>query len=193
MILLLRIMIAALLVVYPFLVYWGLQSFDARRVAVLLLAVLALRALLLRGAARADLARMLPVLAMAAGLGVLVLISNEAQFLLLNPVLMSVSFLALFGSSLARPPTMIERFARLQDPDLPPRGVAYCRTVTKVWCGFFAVNATVALWTVWYGDLQVWTLYNGLIAYLLMGVLFGVEFLVRLRVKRSFVESEQPG
>jgi len=33
-----------------------------------------------------------------------------------------------------------------------------------------------------FASLQTWTLYNGLIAYLLMGVLFGGEWLLRRRL-----------
>ncbi len=191
MILLFRIVVGALLVAYPLLVYWGLQTFDARRVAILLLVVVALRASLIRGARRDEARRLLPILGIAGALGLLVLLSNREEFLLMNPALMSLAFLGVFAVSLVRPPSMVERFARLQDPNLPPRGVAYCRGVTKVWCAFFGANAAAALWTVWHGDLQLWTLYNGLVSYLLMGALFGAEFLVRIRVKRSFARDEE--
>ena len=40
-----------------------------------------------------------------------------------------------------------------------------------------------ALYTALYADMKIWALYNGLIAYLLMGALFAGEYLVRLRVK----------
>ncbi|MNJ71634.1 hypothetical protein D3C77_682010 [compost metagenome] len=82
--------------------------------------------------------------------------------------------------------TLVERLARLTDPDLPPAGVRYTRTVTRVWCGFFVLNGTLAAATIWHGDLALWSLYNGLVSYLLMGLLMGAEYLVRLRVKRSF-------
>ena len=64
----------------------------------------------------------------------------------------------------------------------PPSGVAYTRRVTQVWCGFFVLNGALALATaLWMSD-RAWALYNGLIAYGLIGLLFGVEGQVRQRV-----------
>lgn len=101
----------------------------------------------------------------------------------LYPVFMNAVFLVAFAATLWHGPSMIERFARGFEPDLDERGVRYTRTVTWVWVGFFIANGTIAGWTVVNGDWTVWTLYNGVISYLLMGALFGAEFLVRRRVR----------
>ena len=94
-----------------------------------------------------------------------------------------ILLLVVFAASLAFPPTAVERIARLSEPDLPPSGVAYTRRVTQVWCGFFVLNGALALATaLWMSD-RAWALYNGLIAYGLIGLLFGVEWLVRQRVR----------
>ena len=50
------------------------------------------------------------------------------------------------------------------------------------WIGFFLVNGTIAVWTVVWGTIDQWALYNGLIAYLLIGAMFAGELLVRRRV-----------
>jgi uncharacterized membrane protein len=57
--------------------------------------------------------------------------------------------------------------------------------VTKVWCGFFAVNASISLFTVWWSDPQLWLLYNGVIAYLLIAILFSAESLYRQRLRAN--------
>ena len=62
----------------------------------------------------------------------------------------------------------------------------YTRTVTKVWLGFFVFNGAVALATALWASDAVWALYNGLIAYCLIGILGGAEWLVRRRVRRSY-------
>ena len=93
--------------------------------------------------------------------------------------------LAVFAISLRYPPSAIERLARLQEPDLPESGVRYTRRVTQVWCGFFIVNGSIALATVLWASDAAWALYNGLIAYLLMGLLFAAEWLVRRRVRAA--------
>ena len=51
-----------------------------------------------------------------------------------------------------------------------------------IWCLFFIVNGAIALVTVLSKNQALWTLYNGLISYLLMGTLLGGEWLYRKRV-----------
>jgi uncharacterized membrane protein len=94
------------------------------------------------------------------------------------PVLVNLTFLATFAISLQGTP-IVERFARLQDPDLTPDKIAYCRAVTKVWCGFFVLNAAVIGALALARDLRWWTLYAGAISYVLIGLLFAVELIVR--------------
>ena len=73
----------------------------------------------------------------------------------------------------------IERLARLQHPDLPPEGVAYTRRVTQIWCGFFALNGSLAALLVLLEQYRWWAVYTGIIAYILMGILMGGEFAYR--------------
>nr|WP_299242072.1 hypothetical protein [uncultured Halomonas sp.] len=101
------------------------------------------------------------------------------------PVLINAALFILFVWSLRHPPSLIERLARRQEPDLPPSGVRYTRNVTALWCGFFLVNGSIALWTALYADLSTWTLYNGGIAYGLSGALFAGEWCVRQRVRKA--------
>ena len=89
------------------------------------------------------------------------------------------SFLIVFSYSLLKPPSVIERLARLQEPDLPEEGVIYTKKVTLVWCVFFVFNILASLYTVFYTSTEIWTLYNGLISYVLMGTLFLSELLYR--------------
>lgn len=110
--------------------------------------------------------------------------SNALLPLKLYPVLVSLVLLGVFAYSLIAPPTVVERLARLREPDLPPAAVAYTRRVTQVWCGFFVLNGGIAFATAWWASQAVWSLYTGVIAYVLMGILFGGEYLVRLRFRR---------
>ena len=88
---------------------------------------------------------------------------------------MSLGALLIFTLTLYKPPSMIERFARLVEPDLPESGVQWTRKVTMVWCVFFSLNATIALATV-FAPTQFWVIYNGCVSYVLMGLLFLGEF-----------------
>lgn len=107
---------------------------------------------------------------------------NEMLPLKLYPVLVNATLLGAFGYSLIVPPSAVERMARLREPNLPPQAIAYTRRVTQVWCGFFAVNGAVALYTALYASSAQWSFYNGFVAYILIGLLFAGEYCVRRRV-----------
>ena len=171
-----QFVLVALTVLYPLLVYLGLGRFEPRWLAFLLFAL----ALVRLGASRQPLWW---VAAVSAGLLALAtFLANAALPLKLYPVVVNGALLALFGASLARPPSAVERLARLTRPDLPPAAVAYTRKVTWVWCAFFVFNGAVAAATALWGSDAQWALYNGLVAYALMGALFAAEWLVRQRV-----------
>ncbi|WP_318362625.1 hypothetical protein [Enterobacter sp.] len=104
------------------------------------------------------------------------------QLLLFYPVAVNLVMLAVFGGSLWTPMPLVERLARLREPELPEVAVRYTRRVTQVWCAFFVGNGTIALTTALHGDMQIWTAWNGMIAYLLMGLLMAAEWLVRCRI-----------
>lgn len=110
--------------------------------------------------------------------------ANVLLPLKLYPVLVSCVMLAAFGYSLVSPPSMIERLARLSDPHLPAVAIAYTRRVTQIWCVFFVINGSIALGTALWASEAIWSLYTGVIAYVLMGILFVGEFLFRIRFKR---------
>lgn len=107
------------------------------------------------------------------------------------PVLVNAVFLTVFAYSLMVPPSTIERLARLQDPNLPPAAIAYTRGVTQVWCGFFALNGAIALYTAMFSSIAQWSFYNGFLAYLLMGLLFAGEYCARCYFKRRHGSSAQ--
>ncbi|MDQ5878126.1 MAG: hypothetical protein QG638_858, partial [Pseudomonadota bacterium] len=111
-----------------------------------------------------------------------IIAGNSETLLLLYPAAVSLSLLFVFGRSLRFPPTVIERIARLTEQDLPPQGVAYTHRITQVWCGFFVINTAISIATV-FATREAWLLYNGFIAYLLMGLLFAGERLVRHRMR----------
>jgi uncharacterized membrane protein len=115
----------------------------------------------------------------AAGALALLTFINADLAMRLYPVLMNAAMLAAFGWSLVKPPSMIERFARIVEPNLPESGVRYTRKVTWVWCAFFVVNGAIALWTALAAPLGWWAVYNGAIAYGVMGLILGVELIVR--------------
>lgn len=178
-------LIWAVTIGYPFLVWYSLDYFQPRSVALALAAVFLLR-WLVQAPARKP-AGITAILAPACLLFLAAIaLFNETRWLLGYPVLVSLAFFAVFSYSLVFPPSMVERLARLEDPDLPAKGVAYTRKVTQVWSVFFFCNAIVSMITIWYGDTWVWSLYNGCLFYILMGLLMAGEMLVRRKVKASY-------
>jgi uncharacterized membrane protein len=114
-----------------------------------------------------------------------VLLVSPLNAALVYPVFINLGLASVFAASLVFPPSIIERIARLSDPDLPPRAVRYTRHVTMVWVAFLLCNALISLATAVWGTLAQWTLWNGLLSYLAMGILFAAEYAVRRVVRRG--------
>lgn len=169
-----------ILACYPLVIYLGLEIMPLNRIAALVVVVFLLRLLALKGS-RLRFLKHLTIPAAVGGIALssVALFLNNQQALLLYPVMVSLSCLSVFAWSLVKPPSIIECFARLQEETLTEQAVAYTRKVTMIWCLFFIVNGGIALLTVLGDNQTLWTLYNGLISYLLMGVLLGGEWLYR--------------
>lgn len=166
------------MILYPFLVGWGLSQGHFLWVSVLLITLGVVR-LFSKGNAL-----LLPLTWFAILCGTLSVLLKDHAWLKMYPVFMSVGAGIIFASTLIRPPSMIERFARLVEPDLPESGILWTRKVTMVWCGFFVVNTAIALYTVVFAPMKIWVIYNGFISYVLMGILFLGEFVLRKRHQR---------
>ncbi len=176
-----KILAVLLTMLYPFIVYFGLTEFSVKEVSILLIVVLGLRFVFTVKRERRS-ARVVAILAIV--LLTFSLVFEQAIGLLFYPVVVNLSLALIFTASIINPPTAIERLARIQEPNLSPFAVQYTATVTKVWVGFFILNGTIACYTALANDIALWTLYNGCISYMLMGLLFTVEYLIRQRVKK---------
>ena len=122
--------------------------------------------------------------------GIIAIITRSARILTFYPALVNLFFLVLFGHTLFAGPSMVYRLATLKDKSIaisPYRKkiAAYCRNVTLVWCCFFIVNGSIALMSVFGDSYRFWALYNGCIAYILMGLLFAGEYIVRKVVQKN--------
>ena len=168
------------MLLYPLAVFFGSRYVEPWKMAVILIVLLLVK--LTAGYSRKHWTT--PLLIAGIGYCAFAMWSNQLDTLRLYPVLVNVVMLLIFGWSLFSPPSAIERLARLQHPDLPPEGVIYTRRVTQVWCAFFIINGAMALSTALWASLEIWSLYNGLIAYVLMGGLFAAEYLVRMKTQK---------
>ncbi|MFT4020477.1 MAG: Clp protease [Acinetobacter sp.] len=181
----LRLTLAGMILLYPFLVGWALSHGYLWQVAVLFLLIGLIRLIFQRKAILGS----LTILAIICG--AMGLIFQHSLALKLYPVAMNFGALLIFATSLWRPPSMIERFARVFEPELPESGVRWTRRVTQVWCLFFIINGGVALYSALFSSMQFWVFYNGCISYLLMGALFLGEFILRKRHMRKLNKIQQ--
>ena len=135
--------------------------------------------------------------------GLFCFITGKEFFLKLYSVVINITLLAVFGSTLFFEPNIIFRFATLADKSISGSSYEnqvknYCKKVTIVWCCFFILNGTAAVLTT-FADVifglsaeaarSVWALYNGGISYILMGTLFIVEFIIRKLVDRKMIKA----
>ncbi|KAA0976895.1 hypothetical protein [Pseudomonas sp. ANT_H12B] len=172
----LGLLLAGLL--YPFAVYFGMEHFAPWQFGLLLGSLWLARALL--GARRPG---SLWMAITAIGFCLLLALFDSPLMLRWYPVLISAFMLGLFGLSLKYGPPMIERLARLREPQLPARAIVYTRQVTIAWSVFFLCNGLLAAALTLWAPLSWWMLYTGLISYGLMGLLFAIEWLIRQRVR----------
>jgi len=180
-------MIALSFVLAPPAIYFTLELIQPRNFALGLMAVFLIRSLISWKKIDHVVAFASWLVLMVVALAVIAL-SNRVTALLFYPVVMNAGFLLLFLYSLLVPPSVIESIARIHDPDLSESGVRYTRKVTMAWCVFFILNGCIAAWTVW-ADTRLWALYNGLIAYIMMGLLMISEYWVRCKMRKA-IEDE---
>ncbi|HHS9822490.1 TPA: hypothetical protein ACTW7J_003937 [Klebsiella quasipneumoniae subsp. quasipneumoniae] len=171
-----------LLLAWPFIIWFGLAHNSLQGLLPLMALMLFLRFRQTRR--RAGALSVVTQIVAVAGMTLCIAsyLLKTHQLLLFYPVVVNSVMLAVFGGSLWSRMPIIERLARLREPDLPERAVRYTRRVTQIWCAFFIINGGIALFTALYGDLSLWTAWNGMISYLLMGTLMAGEWLVRQRV-----------
>lgn len=122
--------------------------------------------------------------------GILCFVANSSLFLKLYPVAVCATLLFFFATSLVSPPPIVFRFATMQDKSIlkspyKTRVENYCRKVTIVWCAFFVLNIAAAIYTAFFCSEKIWSIYNGGISYLIMGMIFAIEFFVRMRVNKK--------
>ncbi|MBJ7550334.1 hypothetical protein [Marinomonas ostreistagni] len=174
----LKVVLGLLTIVYPFLVYWVGSTGGSTFILPMLALILVLR---LRH--KSNINTRAGILFIAATMLLSVIFFGPDLSVKLYPVLVNLSLFCLFTGSLFTQQSIVERLARIQEPNLPPSGVRYTRNVTKVWSVFFILNGTIALGTALWASMEVWTFYNGFLAYLLIATLAGSEWLIRKKVR----------
>jgi hypothetical protein len=146
------------LVASPFVLYWTLTHHDVAVAAFTLIAWVVVRTI--------------PILMSAR--------SEQRRAALQLPAIALTFLRSLRGTPL------IEHFARMVKADLGVDEQAHCRRWTKVWGLYLLALALLGLGLARFATLEVWTIYVGFLNYVLVGVLFAVEYLVRKLTFRDY-------
>ena len=114
-------------------------------------------------------------------LAIAVLITQKEIVLEFYPICITLVFLFVFGVPLLRGKPIITRFAMMMDSAIethPGRGILErcCKALNIVWCIHFIISLAVNFMIVFGYDLEIWTLYNALISYLVQGLIIALQF-----------------
>ena len=104
-------------------------------------------------------------------------------FLKFYPPLCNCFLFLVFFISLFTKETVIQKFARACGDKLEKPAWNYTRKVTYIWCIFTFINLLISIWTIFLPD-KIWILYNGCISYILVGLLFGIEYIIRINLRK---------
>jgi len=174
---------------YPLLSHLGALTreplWPAAGIALIAWAALSVRLSGLRAAALAVV-----ILALGVGLSML----SPALLVYAPPVVLNVLFCAVFARTL-RPggEAMVSRFARIEHGStLPPDLVRYTRFLTGLWATFFAAMAMASIALALWGSVAAWSLFTNLLNYLLVVLLFTLEYLYR-RLRYRHYRHVSPG
>ena len=179
-----------LIIAYPFLVHWAVLGGGALVwwAALMIPALVALLSPLRRRAPWAWAG-----VAAAAALAWWLVRAGVAPYLLyLPPILINLMLLAIFARGLGGPgPSLVTRMAEIMHGEaLPDEVAAYTHRVTWAWVILFAVMTTANLLLALLAPREIWSLFANFINYLIVGLLFGVEYAIR---RQRFPDYDHPG
>ena len=169
------IIATCLFLTYPYLVYRGMESGMVGLAPAIFSGIYLFQAF---SARKVKIKIYKTLIAIALLLGAYYLQTITAKVL---PVLIQLLLMYFFGRTLlkGKGPSFIESFVRLEFPEFPPGISEYCRQLTILWTGFFAFNAIMCVVLAIWGTDFWWTLYNGVLIYLMIGVLVIGEYIYR--------------
>lgn len=178
------VLVLALILAYPVIAYVSIDNLGIRWASLVLL-VLVLGSTLVRILSTRALRR--PLLLQAAAVGLILGVGYCAHspfYMKLVPALIALSAAVNFFLSLRKVP-VIESFARMQKPDLPPDEVRYTRTWTHLWGWTMAADAVLCLAAALQDSLRLWLILCFPVSYVLIGLVFCTEYVIR---KKRFGE-----
>ncbi len=175
-----RALVMVFFIAYPFIVYFGLSILPPSFFGLVLVVLLGMRFGVLLPEERLV---FLPILLIFLAYSVTAVFVGNAQMLLYYPALVNFTFFLVFANSLRSGEPLLLRIVRTRGYEISEHAPRYLFWLTAVWSVFFVLNGLVSIWTSTL-SMQAWTLYNGLIAYILVAILGGGEWLFRRYYKK---------
>ena len=133
-----------------------------------------------------DIKKLKPIIPFCATICVVLLFHfSKIYALKFYPEVVNSFIFCVFFSSLFCKETIIQKVAKKMDGDLTDFSRNYTRKLTYVWCVFLFVNLSISIATVFLSE-RIWELYNACISYVALGVMFGVEYIVRIIMRARY-------
>jgi len=173
-----RVFDAIVIVLYPLLVMLGLTYLNVRWTALLILLLIGRRFVVLVFTNKDTSIPVIIQIVLTACLFGGTAASESELMLRFIPFGISIIIFAQFALSLRTTP-IIERFARLQRPDLPHAHVLYCKTLTKVWLLILAGNSLIVISAAFIESKFIWAFIVGPMSYFYLGIFFAGEYIFR--------------
>ena len=99
------------------------------------------------------------------------------------------TFLIFFISSFSQE-TVIQKFAKqLEGGILDDFTRIYTRNLTYIWCIITFINLVISIITVFLPE-KWWALYNGCISYFAIGIVFVVEYIIRIVLRKKYRKND---
>ncbi len=175
----LGIISALFILASPWVLYWTLSQQRIGVAAITLIGWVIVRTIpILLSARREQRVAALQLPAIALVFAFFGWVSNNGTWLLVLPSATQATFGLAFLRSLGGTP-LIEHFARMMKPELSVAQLAHCRSWTTIWGVYLLALAAAGLVLARWATLSVWTIYVGIVNYVLVGALFAVEYLIR--------------
>ena len=111
---------------------------------------------------------------------------SKVYVLKFYPVIVNSFIFCVFFSSLFCKETIIQKFKKkMEKGELSEFTKIYTKRLTYVWCVFLFINLIISIATVFMSD-RIWALYNACISYIALGLMFGVEYIVRIILRAKY-------
>ncbi|MCF6251922.1 MAG: hypothetical protein L3J75_11735 [Methylococcaceae bacterium] len=169
------IIITVIALIYPYLVYRGIQD-GGVWLAPSIIAAYYLYQAFHSTSSVVRIKKLLTVLVLLMGV-----VYFQAITAKIIPVFIQLTLMNFFGKTLldGKGPPLIERFVRLEFPEFPPGIDVYCRQLTILWTGFFAFNSLVCIGLALWAPASWWALYTGIGLFVLTVLLMVGEYIWR--------------